>query len=95
MIFFFGSLQVFGGIHPGRRCRIRFHNDDDVAVHAARNPRTARAFPARVTIGRAIGAVDRLRHGSPLMESLIAENGLVVVGAEYDLSTGVVEFFES
>jgi carbonic anhydrase len=39
--------------------------------------------------------VDRLRHGSPLMESLIADNGLVVVGAEYDLSTGVVEFFES
>ena len=38
--------------------------------------------------------VDRLRHGSPLMESLIAENGLVVVGAEYDLSTGVVDFFE-
>jgi carbonic anhydrase len=38
--------------------------------------------------------VGRLRHGSPLIEQLIAENGLVVVGAEYDLSTGVVDFFE-
>lgn len=37
--------------------------------------------------------VDRLRHGSPLMEQLIAD-GLVVVGAEYDLATGVVDFFE-
>jgi carbonic anhydrase len=38
--------------------------------------------------------VDRLRHGSPLLEQLIADNGLVVVGAEYDLATGVVDFFE-
>ena len=38
--------------------------------------------------------VDRLRHGSPLLETLIAHNGLVVVGAEYNLSTGEVDFFE-
>jgi carbonic anhydrase len=35
-----------------------------------------------------------LRHGSPLLETLIAEKGLVVVGAEYDLSTGRVDFFD-
>jgi carbonic anhydrase len=45
----------------------------------------------RANIRQTVGS---LRHGSPLMESLIAENGLVVVGAEYDLSTGVVDFFE-
>ena len=38
--------------------------------------------------------VEHLRHGSPLLETLIAESGLVVVGAEYDLTTGQVHFFE-
>ncbi|MFN2424820.1 MAG: carbonic anhydrase [Candidatus Binatia bacterium] len=38
--------------------------------------------------------VDHLRHGSPLLENLIAEQALVVVGAEYDLATGQVHFFE-
>jgi carbonic anhydrase len=39
-------------------------------------------------------ATDRLRGGSPLLEGLIADQGLVVVGAEYALETGVVEFFD-
>jgi len=37
---------------------------------------------------------DHLRHGSELLEQLIAEDGLVVVGAEYSLETGVVDFFD-
>jgi len=37
--------------------------------------------------------VDHLRHGSKLLEELIARDGLLVVGAEYSLETGVVEFF--
>lgn len=37
--------------------------------------------------------VDHLRHGSRLLEELIDQNGLLVVGAEYSLETGVVEFF--
>lgn len=39
-------------------------------------------------------SVDHLRHGSPVLEQLINEGKLVVVGAEYSLETGVVEFFE-
>jgi carbonic anhydrase len=35
-----------------------------------------------------------LRHGSPLLEQLIQEDGLLVVGAEYSLETGVVEVFD-
>lgn len=35
-----------------------------------------------------------LRHGSQLLEQLIEENGLLVVGAEYALETGVVDFFD-
>jgi carbonic anhydrase len=37
---------------------------------------------------------DHLRHGSPLLEKLIAEKELIVVGAEYDLATGHVDFFD-
>lgn len=39
-------------------------------------------------------SVDKLRHGSVLLENLIDEDGLVIIGAEYDLSTGKVEFFD-
>jgi carbonic anhydrase len=39
-------------------------------------------------------SVDRLRHGSQILEELIDREGLMVVGAEYSLETGVVDFFE-
>jgi carbonic anhydrase len=40
-------------------------------------------------------SVDHLRHGSQVLEELIRDQGLLVVGAEYSLETGVVEFFEA
>jgi carbonic anhydrase len=40
-------------------------------------------------------SVNHLRNGSELLERLIRETGLLVVGAEYSLETGVVEFFEN
>jgi len=39
-------------------------------------------------------AAGQLRHGSAVLEQLIQRDGLLVVGAEYSLETGVVEFFE-
>ena len=39
-------------------------------------------------------SADHLRHGSPVLEQLIKDAGLMVVGAEYSLETGVVEFFD-
>lgn len=39
-------------------------------------------------------STDHLRHGSQLLEQLIQKNGLLVVGAEYSLETGEVEFFD-
>ena len=39
-------------------------------------------------------SVRHLRHGSPIIEQLIRSEGLSVVGAEYSLETGHVEFFE-
>ena len=39
-------------------------------------------------------SANQLRHGSELLEQLIQNEGLLIVGAEYCLETGVVEFFD-
>ena len=39
-------------------------------------------------------SADHLRHGSELLEQLIQQDGLLVVGAEYCLDSGVVDFFD-
>jgi carbonic anhydrase len=39
-------------------------------------------------------SVDHLRHGSEVLEQLIRSDGLLVVGAEYSVDTGVVDFFD-
>jgi len=39
-------------------------------------------------------AADHLRHGSKLLEEKVNTRELLVVGAEYSLETGVVDFFD-
>ncbi len=39
-------------------------------------------------------SANHLRHGSEIIENLIEGDGLLVVGAEYSLETGVVDFFD-
>src|ERR1700685_2690234 len=39
-------------------------------------------------------SVNHLRHGSEIIEQLVRNHGLLVVGAEYSLETGVVDFFD-
>jgi carbonic anhydrase len=39
-------------------------------------------------------SVSHLRHGSEILEELIQSAGLLVVGAEYSLETGIVDFFD-
>lgn len=39
-------------------------------------------------------SANHLRHGSEILEELIQRNGLLVVGAEYSLETGLVDFFD-
>jgi carbonic anhydrase len=39
-------------------------------------------------------SVSHLRHGSEMLEQLIADGGLMIVGGEYSLETGVVDFFD-
>lgn len=40
-------------------------------------------------------SVSHLRHGSDVLEQFIQRGRVTVVGAEYSLETGVVEFFEA
>jgi carbonic anhydrase len=56
------------------------HNLDSLLQHAAR---------ANVRV-----SANCLRHGSAVLELLIAKDGLLVVGAEYSLETGIVDFFD-
>ncbi len=39
-------------------------------------------------------SADHLRHGSAVLERLIQSDGLLVVGAEYSLEAGTVDFFD-
>jgi len=39
-------------------------------------------------------SASHLRHGSEVLEQLIQNDGLLVVGAEYSLATGIVDFFD-
>ncbi len=39
-------------------------------------------------------SADHLRYGSQILEHLMLHDGLVVVGAEYSLETGIVDFFD-
>jgi carbonic anhydrase len=40
-------------------------------------------------------SVDHLNHGSELLERLVVNDGLLIVGAEYSLDTGIVTFLDS
>jgi carbonic anhydrase len=50
---------------------------------------TNRAVRANVSM-----SAKQLRHGSDVLEQLTRSDGLLVVGAEYSLETGVVDFFD-
>ncbi len=39
-------------------------------------------------------SANHLRHGSEIIEQLIRNDGLLVVGAEYSLESGIVDFFD-
>jgi carbonic anhydrase len=60
---------------------------------------TGRSYEPEALVRDAVRAnivvsANHLRHGSEILEQLIKQDGLVVVGAEYSLETGVVDFFD-
>lgn len=41
-----------------------------------------------------LASINHLRHGSQTLEQLVDNEGLIVVGAEYDLESSKVNFFD-
>jgi carbonic anhydrase len=60
----------------------RRHEDEDALIHDA----------VRANVR---ASVNHLQHGSQLLEQLSLNDGLIVVGAEYSLETGVVTFLDN
>jgi carbonic anhydrase len=52
------------------------------------------ALAHHAVIANVRASVHHLRHGSELLETLITERGLMIVGASYSLETGVVSFLD-
>ncbi len=71
--------------------RIRPHVQDLWEASPSRDPDALMRDAVRANIR---ASVDHLKHGSRILESLGRESGLLVVGAEYDLESGVVDFFD-
>jgi carbonic anhydrase len=84
-----------GGAHsPNLRSivdRIRPSVEALLAAGLGRDPAALVEHAVRANVR---ASADHLRHGSQILERLIQEEGLLVVGAEYSLETGVVEFFD-
>ena len=71
--------------------RVRPSIEALVATALARDPVRLRREAMRANVR---ASVNHLRHGSEVIERLAHEDGLFVVGAELDLATGEVTFFD-
>jgi carbonic anhydrase len=86
--------QPTGTASPGLRAiadRIRPAVEPLLASHKGQPESDLIAAAVRANVR---ASVDQLRHGSTLLERHIDADGLRVVGAEYRLETGAVEFFD-
>jgi carbonic anhydrase len=71
--------------------RIRPSVEGLLATELARDPEALLRHAVRANIR---ASAHQLRHGSQVIEQLIQRNGLLVIGAEYSLQTGIVECFD-
>jgi len=79
---------------PGLRAivdRIRPAVEPLLATPLRHEPEALVAHAVRANIR---AAADHLRHGSTILEDMVERDGLLIVGAEYCLRTGVVDFFD-
>lgn len=72
--------------------RVRPSVEPLLATDLKNRPDDLKREAVRANIRR---SVDHLRHGSEILEGLIAREGLMIVGAEYSLETGKVEFLDA
>jgi carbonic anhydrase len=71
--------------------RVRPSIEDLLEIDAGLDPD---ALVKRAVRANIRASTNHLRHASEVLEQLIQDEGLLVVGAEYSLETGVVEFFD-
>ena len=71
--------------------RIRPSIEPLLETELANDPERLKRHAVRANIRN---AANHLRHGSPILEHWIEHEGLLVVGAEYSLETGIVDFFD-
>lgn len=71
--------------------RVRPAIEPVIAANADSDDDELTAAAVRANI---LASVERLSHGSLILEQLINSGDLVVVGAEYSIETGNVEFFD-
>ena len=87
-------LQPEGEFSPGLQSivdRVQSAVEDLVGGELASDREALVRAGIRANVQR---SVEQLRKGSDILESFIAKDRLHVVGAEYSLNTGIVEFFE-
>lgn len=75
--------SIVDRIRPAVAELVESHRDLDEATLIAR------AVRANVR-----ASVSHLRHGSQILENLVENDGLQIVGAQYSLASGAVEFFD-
>jgi carbonic anhydrase len=71
--------------------RVRPSVEELLASHRHADPETIVKEAVRANIR---ASVRNLKSGSEILQQLIRDDGLLIVGAEYSLETGVVEFFD-
>jgi carbonic anhydrase len=87
-----------GGAPPSRNIlsivdRIR-PTIEPLMVMENRGPHDRRLLEKLSVRANVSSSANHLRHGSPIVESLALHDELFVVGADYDIETGVVDFFD-
>jgi carbonic anhydrase len=72
--------------------RIRPSVEELLATDLRHDPKSLMKHAVRANVRT---SVNQLRYGSEVLEQLGQDNGLCVVGAEYSLETGLVEFLDA
>ena len=80
-------------LHPLRSIvdRVRPAIEPLTFTDLARHPDELRRQCVRANVR---AGANHLRHGSPAIEKLVLDQRVTVVGAEYDLESGLVDFFD-
>jgi len=71
--------------------RVRPSVEALLATELRHDPEALKALAVRANVR---ASANQLRHGSSALEQLMQRERLLVVGAEYSLETGVVDFFD-